>query len=94
MPTPTVFPLDMYTDYLRCSTGQTSATGLSRLHAGAVSHDQLTRLLHSSALMDRDLWLTSKSLIRQAEVTCPADDFAVLLVTDSILEKAHTAAQQ
>ena len=88
------FPLDMYTDYLRCSTGQTSATGLSRLHVGAVSHDQVTQLLHSSALMDKNLWLIFEPLIRQAETTCPADDFAVLLVADSILEKAHTAAQQ
>ena len=84
----------MYTDYLRCSTGQTSATGLSRLHVGAVSHDQVTQLLHSSALMDKNLWLIFKPLIRQTEATYPADDFAVLLVTDSILEKAHTAAQQ
>ena len=87
-----VFTLDMYTDYLLCSTGQTSATGLSRLHEGAVSHDQVTRLLHTAALTDKALWLASKPLIRQAEARRPADDFAVLIVDDSILEKAHTDA--
>ena len=37
--------LDLYTDYLISSTGQTSATSLSRLRSGAVSHDQVTRWL-------------------------------------------------
>ena len=78
-----VFTLDMYTDYLLCSTGQTSATGLSRLHEGAVSHDQVTRLLHTAALTDKALWLASKPLIRQAEARRPADDFAVLISTDA-----------
>ena len=31
--------LDLYSDYLISSFGQTSATGLSRLTDGAVSHD-------------------------------------------------------
>jgi len=35
--------LDLYTDYLISSTGQTSATGLSRLFDGQLSHDQVTR---------------------------------------------------
>jgi hypothetical protein len=37
--------LDLYSDYLISSFGQTSATGLSRLTDGAVSHDQVTRFL-------------------------------------------------
>ena len=37
--------LDLYSDYLISSFGQTSATGLSRLSDGAVSHVLVTRFL-------------------------------------------------
>ncbi len=37
--------LDLYTDYLLSSTGPTTATGLSRLLDGALSHDHVTRWL-------------------------------------------------
>ena len=82
--------LDLYTDYLISSTGQTSATGLSRLLAGALSHDQVTRWLSSSYLDSTQVWAQAKPLIRRAEQQRPADEFAVLIVDDSILEKAHT----
>jgi hypothetical protein len=36
---------DLYTDYLLTSFGYTTATGLSRLLDGDVSHDQVTRFL-------------------------------------------------
>jgi len=84
--------LDIYTDYLISSTGQTSATGLSRLYDGAISHDQVTRLLTNSYLESKDLWTHSKPLIRAAQQQQSADDFAVLIIDDSILEKAHTDA--
>lgn len=82
--------LDLYTDYLISSTGQTSATGLSRLLAGAVSHDQVTRWLSGSYLDSEQVWGQANPLIRQAERQRPADEFAVLIVDDSVLEKAHT----
>ncbi|WP_141764570.1 transposase, partial [Hymenobacter glacialis] len=82
--------LDLYTDYLISSTGQTSATGLSRLLDGAVSHDQVTRWLSSSYLDSEQVWKQAKPVIRAAEQQRADDDFAVLLVDDSILEKAHT----
>ena len=82
--------LDIYTDYLISSTGQTSATGLSRLYDGAISHDQVTRLLTNSYLDSKDLWKHSKPLIRQAEQAKAAEDFAVLIIDDSILAKPHT----
>jgi len=82
--------LDIYTDYLICSTGQTSATGLSRLYEGGISHDQVTRFLSHSYLDSKDLWLASKPLIRSCERKRKEGDFAVLIVDDSILEKAHT----
>jgi hypothetical protein len=84
------FTLDIYTDYLISSTGHTSATGLSRLYDGAISHDQVRRLLTNSYLESKDLWVQSKALIRAGEQSQSGDDFAVLIVDDCILAKAHT----
>ena len=50
----------------------------------------MTRLLATSYLDSSDLWAKSKPLIRAAQPS--AADFAVLIVDDSILEKAHTDA--
>ena len=81
--------LDLYTDYLISSTGQTSATGLSRLFDGQLSHDQVRRWLSQVHLDSRQVWGHAKPLIRQTERALKADDFAVLVVDDSILEKAR-----
>jgi len=86
--------LDLYTDYLVSSTGPTTATGLSRLLDGALSHDHITRWLSSTSLGSPALWRQAKPLIRQAEAQRKPDDFAVLIVDDSILEKAHTDANE
>ena len=80
--------LDLYTDYLISPTGQTSATGLSRLFAGAVSDDQVTGWLSRSYLDSEQVWAQAKPLIRRAEQQRVADEFAVLIVDDSILGKA------
>ena len=82
--------LDLYTAYLLSSTGPTTATGLSRLLDGALSHDHITRWLSQTTYGPADLWRQAKPLIRQAETRRPADGFAVLIVDDSVLEKAHT----
>jgi hypothetical protein len=82
----------LYTDYLVRSTGPTTATSLSRLLDGALSHDHLTRWLSNTALGSPALWRQAKLVIRQAEGQRKAGEFAVLIVDDSILEKAHTAA--
>ena len=47
--------LDLYSDYLISSFCQTSATGLSRLTDGAVSHDRITRFLSEEDLTCKDL---------------------------------------
>lgn len=86
--------LDLYTDYLLSSTGPTTATGLSRLLAGALSHDHITRWLSSTTLGAAEVWRQAKPLIRQAEARRPAEEFAVLIVDDSVLEKAHTDANE
>ena len=77
--------LDMYTDYLISSTGLTTATGLSDMMGNRVSHDSITRFLKNSYLDSSDLWLHSKPLVREYE-----SGDGVLIVDDSIVEKAHT----
>ncbi len=77
--------LDLYTDYLISSFGQTSATGLSRLVDNEIKHDSVTRLLSNSDFSSKTLWQTVKPLVRkhQAEDAC-------LIFDDFIIEKAHT----
>ena len=77
--------LDLYTDYLISSFGQTTATGLSRLLEGEVSHDQITRFLSSPANSSAHLWRIVKPMLRQVE-----QDDAVLVLDDSIEEKPYT----
>jgi hypothetical protein len=77
--------LDLYTDYLISSFGQTTATGLSRLLDGGVSHDQITRFLTSPANSSAHLWRIVKPMPRQVE-----QDDAALVLDDSIEEKPYT----
>jgi hypothetical protein len=77
--------LDLYTDYLISSFGQTTATGLSQLLDGQISHDAVTRFLASEPKTSADLWRVAKPLVRQVE-----SDDAVLVLDDSIEEKPYT----
>ena len=77
--------LDLYTDYLISSFGPTTATGLSQLVDGEVSHDQVTRFLASSLKTSADLWRIVKPMIRQLE-----SPQGVLIFDDSIEEKPYT----
>ncbi len=52
--------LDLYTDYLLTTVHQATATGLSRLVDGAISHNGITRLLTESEFSSRDLWKSTK----------------------------------
>ncbi|GAB4047779.1 hypothetical protein GCM10028810_32040 [Spirosoma litoris] len=59
--------LDLYTDYLLSSFGQTTATGLSRLTDGVVGHDAVTDLLNRLQGDNRVLWQHVKPLIHQIQ---------------------------
>ena len=78
--------VDLYTSYLLSVPGKATATGLSKLTDGAVSHDKVTRFLAGSYLDSKSVWQHAKPLIRQYEVA----ESGVLIVDDSIAEKAHT----
>lgn len=77
--------LDLYSDYLLSSFGATTATGLSRLLDGAVSHDQVTRFLAGKVKTSSDLWRVVKPLVRRIE-----SEAGVLIFDDSIEEKPYT----
>ncbi len=77
--------LDFYTDYLISSTGQTSATGLSRLLDNAISHDSVTRFLSNAGYDSKSLWRSVKPLVRAHE-----SESACLVFDDCVIEKQYT----
>ena len=77
--------LELYSDYLLSSFGATTATGLSALLEGAISHDQVTRFLSREDYDAKTLWQHVKGMVRDIE----ADD-GVLIFDDTIQEKPYT----
>lgn len=59
--------LDLYTDYLLSTFGAATATGLSAMVEGDVSHDQITRFLSDQDYTSKDLWQQVKSTVRSVE---------------------------
>lgn len=77
--------LDLYSDYLLSSFGQTTATGLARLVDGEISHDQITRMLGSEKLTSQTWWKRVKPQVRQMQ-----REDGVMIIDDSIAEKPFT----
>lgn len=77
--------LELYTDYLISSFGAATATGMSSMLDGEVSHDRITRFLAEREYTSRDLWRQVKSTVRQIE-----NEDGVLIFDDTIQEKAWT----
>ncbi len=77
--------LDLYSDYLLSAFGQTTATGLSALLDGQVSHDRIQRFLAGQHRTAADLWCMVKPQVRAIQ---RAD--GVLILDDSIAEKPYT----
>ena len=74
--------LDLYSDYLISSYGQVTATGLSEVLGGQISHDKITRMLAEPKRTGRELWQVVKPLIRKIE-----GKDGVLIIDDSVAEK-------
>ena len=53
---------DLYSDYLISSFGAVTATGLSEILDGAISHDKITRMLSQPAQTSKDFWFKVKPL--------------------------------
>jgi len=77
--------LELYTDYLLSTFGHATATGLSALVNGQVSHDQITRFLSGGEYTSKDLWLEVKTTVRKVE-----REDAVLIFDDTVQEKPYT----
>jgi DDE superfamily endonuclease len=77
--------LELYTDYLISSNGQTTATGLSEMLDNAIGHDKITRFLAHSNYDSKSLWQQVKSLVRTHE-----SEDACLVFDDTVVEKAYT----
>jgi hypothetical protein len=75
----------LYADYLLASFGATTATGMSDLLEGEISHDQVTRYLAGTQKTATDLWRTVKSFVREVQSAA-----GVLIIDDSIEEKPYT----
>lgn len=74
--------LDIYSDYLLYSRGQTTATGLSDLLDGELSHDKITRFLATGNFDEKSLWKKVKKVVRAYE-----QEDACLIIDDTIIEK-------
>ena len=77
--------LDLYSDYLISSFGQTTATGLAGLLDEVVSHDCIQRFLAHTQRTSADLWHLVKPHVRAMQ-----SDAGVLIIDDSIAEKPYT----
>jgi DDE superfamily endonuclease len=78
--------LELYSDYLLSAFGHTTATGLSQMTNGIVSHDKITRFLSEKELNSAELWHLVKPLVREIE----DEASGVLIIDDTIEEKPYT----
>jgi SRSO17 transposase len=76
---------ELYSDYLLSSFGAATATGLSDMLEGEVSHDRITRFLSKDVYDSRTLWQQVKPMVRKIE-----QPDGVLIFDDTIEEKPHT----
>jgi hypothetical protein len=76
---------DYYTDFLAVCPGQATATFMSEVLEGAVSHDQITRLLNSGKLDSAALWKMVKPICHELQ-----SNDGVLVIDDSLQPKPHS----
>ena len=81
--------LELYSDYIISSFGQITATGLSQVLGGNVSHDKITRFLSQKELNSKQLWKLVKPVVREQE-----REEGVLIVDDTIEKKPHTTESE
>jgi len=77
--------VDLYTDYLISTSNQATATQLSKVLDGAISHDKFTRMLKEGAFDAKYLWKKVKKIVREIE-----SEDGCLIIDDTIIEKAYT----
>lgn len=76
---------DLYVDYFLSSFGQVTATGLSAITDGLISHYKITRSLSEPEFGPKDLWKEVKPIVKKV-----SSEEAVVIFDDSVLEKAYS----
>lgn len=77
--------IELYTDYLISGSGLATATGLSAMTDGAVSHDQITRFLSGEEYDSRTLWKQVKPVVREIQ-----SEDGCIIFDDTVVEKQWT----
>lgn len=77
---------DLYTDFLICTSGLATATGLSAIVDNELTHDQITRFLTKLNSSRQELWYEVKPLIRELE----KKEACNLIIDDTIEEKPYS----
>lgn len=78
--------LDIYSDYLISQNKYATATGLSALLDGEISHDKVTRFLNKEEFDSKDLWKYVKDRVGKYQ----QESGGILIIDDSIEEKPYT----
>ena len=78
--------LDIYSDYLISQNKYATATGLSALLDGEISHDKVTRFLNKEEFDSKDLWKYVKDTVGKYQ----QESGGILIIDDSIEEKPYT----
>jgi hypothetical protein len=77
--------IEVYTDYLIAQNWYATATGLSEMMNGEISHDQVTRFLNKNEFSSKDLWKKVKKTVREIE-----SEDGCLIFDDTVQEKKWT----
>ena len=77
--------LDLYSDYLLVTDRYATATGLSAITDGRISHDKITRFLNEEELDSKALWKIVKLKVRELE-----NDEGAILFDDTLSEKPYS----
>lgn len=77
--------LDLYSDYLIVTDRYATATGLSSILEGKLSHDKITRFLHEETYDSKTLWKIVKPKVREIE-----NQHGCILVDDTLSEKPYS----
>lgn len=77
--------LDLYSDYLLVTDRYATATGLSAILDGKISHDKITRFLNEEEFDSKTLWKIVKPKLREIE-----KNEGAVLFDDTLSEKPHS----
>ena len=82
--------LELYSDYLSSAFSHTTATGLSAMTGGEVSHEKVARFLSGKDMDSRALWGLVKPLVRELKKEASQEEEGVSIIEDTIEEKPYT----